>query len=287
MKTVSRNGRLIDDTTNQEKFLKLLYGTLIGRATLKFLTIPCLSKFAGFFLDSRPSSLLIDSFIKHNNITMSDYIPKRYKSFNDFFTRRIKPEKRPIDMSEKSLVSPADGRISVYKIRKHSVFSIKNTKYTLESILRNKELAKEYENGYFIIIRLSVDNYHRYCSSDNGKILEYHRIPGVLHTVNPIANDYFKIYKENSRTYSVIESENFGKLIQIEVGAILVGRIVNNRHHGTLKKGQEKGKFEYGGSTVILIAKDENVIIDNDLIVNTYAGYETMIKMGERIGFGK
>ena len=190
-------------------------------------------------------------------------------------------------MSEKSLISPADGRISVYKIRKHSVFSIKNTKYTLESILRSKELAKEYENGYFIIIRLAVDNYHRYCSTDNGKILEYHRIPGVLHTVNPIANDYFKIYKENSRTYSIIETENFGKLIQIEVGALLVGRIVNNRHHGTLKKGREKGKFEYGGSTVILIAKDENVIMDNDLIVNTYAGYETLVKMGERIGTGK
>lgn len=168
MKTVSRNGRLIENTTNQEKYLKLLYGTLIGRTALKVLTIPCLSKFAGFFLDSRPSSLLIDPFIRYNNINMSDYIPKRYKSFNDFFTRRIKPERRPIDLSEKSLISPADGRISVYKIRKHSIFSIKNTKYTLESILRNKELAKEFENGYFIIIRLAVDNYHRYCSADNG-----------------------------------------------------------------------------------------------------------------------
>ncbi len=109
MKTVSRNGRLIENTTNQEKYLKLLYGTLIGRAALKVLTIPCLSKSAGFFLDSRPSSLLIDPFIRHNNINMSDYIPKHYKSFNDFFTRRIKPERRPIDMSEKSLISPADG----------------------------------------------------------------------------------------------------------------------------------------------------------------------------------
>lgn len=287
MKTVSRNGRLIENTTNQEKYLKLLYSTLIGRTVLKVLTIPCISKSAGYFLDSRPSSLLIDPFIRHNNINMSDYIPKRYKSFNEFFTRRIRPERRPIDLSEKSLISPADGRISVYKIRKHSVFSIKNTKYTLESILRNKEFAKEYENGYFIIVRLAVDNYHRYCNADNGKILAYRRIPGVLHTVNPIANDYFKIYKENSRAYSVIETENFGRIIQMEVGALLVGRIVNYRQHGILKKGQEKGKFEYGGSTVILIARDENVIIDNDLIVNTYAGYETLVKMGERIGTGK
>ncbi len=287
MKTISRDGKLVYGTNNQDKLLKLLYGTLAGRIILKFLTIPCLSKLAGAFLDSKPSCILIDPFIKQNKINMSDYIPKRYTSYNDFFTRRIKPERRPVEMSVKSLISPADGRISVYKIRKQSVFRIKNTKYTLNSILRDEKLAKEFENGYFIIVRLSVDNYHRYCNVDNGKILEYRFIPGVLHTVNPIANDYYKIYKENSRVYSIINSENFGKLIQMEVGALMVGRIRNKRHSGYIKKGQEKGKFEFGGSTVILIVKNENIMIDNDLIVNTYAGYETMIKMGEHIGTGK
>ncbi len=287
MKTISRDGKVIYDENKQDRLLKLLYGTVVGRCVLKVLTIPCLSKIAGEFLDSKPSSILIDSFIKNNHIDMSDYVPKRYKSYNEFFTRRIKSDRRPIETSVNTLISPADGRVSIYKIREDSVFTIKNTNYTLQSILRDCKLAKEYKDGYFIIVRLAVDNYHRYCNVDNGKILEYHSIPGILHTVNPIANDYFKIYKENSRTYSVIETENFGKVIQMEVGALMVGRIVNHHHSGDLKKGQEKGKFEFGGSTVILVVKNQDVMIDNDLIVNTYAGYETMIKMGERIGVSK
>lgn len=284
MKSISRDGKTLFEENSQDQLLRLIYGSIAGRSLLKILTKPCLSKIAGKLLDSKPSSIFIDSFIKQNNIDMSEYILRRYTSYNDFFTRKIKSGMRPIDMSVNSLISPADGRISVYKIREDSVFNIKNTKYTLDSILQNKELANEYKNGYFIIIRLAVDNYHRYCHVDNGKIIDYQYINGVLHTVNPIANDYFKIYKENTRAYTIIDSENFGKIIQMEVGALMVGRIVNHQHSGYLNKGHEKGKFEFGGSTVVLVVKNDKVMIDNDLIVNTYAGFETMVKMGEHIG---
>lgn len=284
MKSISRDRTIIYPENLQDHAIRVLYGTTIFRAIMRFLAKSPISTYAGTFLDSSVSKCLIWPFIRLNHIDMQSYIPTRYKSFNDFFTRRIKPSARPINMNKSILVSPADGRVSVYKIKKNALFEIKHTKYSLESILQDQNLAKEYADGYFVIIRLSVDNYHRYCNIDNGKIIKYKQIPGVLHTVNPIANLYFKIYKENTRTYTILDTEQFGQVIQMEVGALLVGRIVNNQTSGTVLKGSEKGKFEYGGSTVVLVLKKDAVKIDKDLIVNTQRGYETHIKMGEQLG---
>ena len=105
---------------------------------------------------------------------------------------------------------------------------IKDTRYSLGELLEDDELAKEYMNGYWMIFRLTVDDYHRYSFIDDGKIIGNKYIKGRFHTVNPIANDYYPIYKQNSRSYTIIESKNFGKMIQMEVGAMMVGRIVNH-----------------------------------------------------------
>lgn len=284
MNYVTRNGKIIINQTNQDKLLEKIYGCIFGRCALKVITAPVISKFIGNVLDRKPSCILIDSFIKSNNIDMKQYIPKKYKSYNDFFTRKIKPELRPIINDKNILISPSDGKVSAYKITNNGSFTIKNTRYTIDTLLKSKKLSKEFYQGYCVIIRLTVDDYHRYCNVDNGKIISTRKINGKLHTVNPIANDYFKIYKENSREYCIIQSENFGKIIQMEVGALMVGKINNKIKSGTVKKGTEKGKFEFGGSTIVLLVKSENVDIDNDLIINTYAGYETIVKMGEQIG---
>uniref|UniRef100_UPI00163D6409 phosphatidylserine decarboxylase n=1 Tax=Klebsiella pneumoniae TaxID=573 RepID=UPI00163D6409 len=93
-------------------------------------------------------------------------------------------------------------------------------------LLRDEKLAADYANGYILIFRLTVDDYHRYCYVADGKKEETVSIPGVLHTVNPVANDYFPIYKENGREYSILHSEVFGDIVMLEVGALLVGKIV-------------------------------------------------------------
>lgn len=284
MQFVTRDSKIIDKPSSQDDLLKHIYGSVIGRTMLKIAVNPFISNIAGNFLSTRVSTLLIDSFIRSNHINMHDYIPTKYNSYNDFFTRKIKPEKRPIDNKNSNLISPSDGKVSVYEINEDSVFNVKNTMYTMDSILKNKKLAKEYINGYCVIIRLTVDDYHRYCNVDNGRIINNTKIQGVLHTVNPIANDYYKIYKENSREYTVVESNNFGQYIQMEVGALMVGKIVNNQTSGVIQKGTEKGRFEFGGSTIILFVKKDCVEIDRDLIINTKAGYETIVKMGEKIG---
>jgi phosphatidylserine decarboxylase len=284
MKSISRDGKTIYPENLQDHVIGILYGSVVFRAIMRFLAKSSISKCSGAFMDSKASTILIQPFIKLNHIDMQPYVRKKYTSFNDFFTRKIQPQARPIDSDDTNLISPADGRISVYKIKKNSFFQIKHTKYSLESILQDANLAKEYMGGYFVIVRLSVDNYHRYCNIDNGNILKYKEIPGVFHTVNPIANSYFKIYKENSRAYTVIDTEQFDKVIQMEVGALLVGRIVNEQTSGMVYRGSEKGKFEYGGSTVVLVLKKDAVKIDKDLIINTQRGYETHVKMGEHIG---
>jgi len=136
-----------------------------------------------------------------------------------------------------------------------------------------------------LVFRLCVDDYHRYSYVDNGYLGPVRRINGVYHTVNPVAieagND---IYKENTRELSVLHSENFGKILQIEVGALMVGRIVNNDEKCHVSRGQEKGRFEFGGSTVILAFAKDMVKIKDEIIKNSAEDFETIVKMGDVIG---
>lgn len=170
---------------------------------------------------------------------------------------------------------PIDLRTKIY---------IKHSVYTVVSMLQNYELAAEYVGGYCIVLRLSVDNYHRYCYVDAGVKGRNHPISGVLHTVNPAVLDHVKIYKENARSYCVIDTKNFGKIVQMEVGAMCVGRIKNYHHKTMVRRGQEKGRFEYGGSTIVLLIRRDYVAIDNDILRNSANGVETKVKLGERIG---
>lgn len=284
MKYKDRQGNLFEKTTGQDKFLRSLYTKKIGRAFIWVLTRPFITKIGGFYLSRRISKIHIKRFIKKQNINMDEYLPQEYKSYNDFFTRPIKLEYRPIEMRPNVLISPADGKVTAYKIGENTSFEIKNSRYTVESILRDKDLADEYRGGWCVIVRLTVDNYHRYCYVDNGTVLKSCYIKGIFHTVNPIAVEEKDVYKENSREYTVIQTENFGMVTQIEVGATMVGRIVNYPVTEPVRKGQEKGKFEFGGSTVVLLLQKDAVAIAEDIVQNTIEGCETLVKMGEPIG---
>ena len=157
--------------------------------------------------------------------------------------------------------------------------------YSVYSLLRDRKLAKRYHGGKALVFRLTVDDYHRYIYIDDGVKSNNRHINGFYHTVNPVANDVCPIYKENHREYTMIRSKNFGDMIQMEVGALMVGRITN--HHKKTKKvkrGAEKGYFEFGGSTIIVLLKKDAVVIDSDIIENTNKGFETRVLCGEKIG---
>lgn len=279
-----RQGKVMQSDTGQDRFLRVLYGTTAGRLLLKPLTMSWVSVLAGKFMDSPVSARLIPGFIKKNGIQMNDYEEAVFASYNAFFKRQIKKECRPVAGGTDALISPCDGKLSVYPITKKGNFFIKNTPYTVHSLLRSKCLADYYEGGTICIFRLTVDNYHRFCyPSDAKKSVNYH-IPGLFHTVNPIANDVYPVYKENTREYCLLKTKKFKTVTMMEVGALMVGRIVNYHGRRLVEKGREKGCFEFGGSTVILLLKKDAVNLDSAFLEHTKKGYETIVKMGEEIG---
>lgn len=284
MKYADRDGNVYEKASGQDKLLKFLYGHTIGRLLLKPLVLPAVSKAGGMLLSTRFSTRFIRPFVNKNHIDMSQYESQDYTSYNDFFTRRIRKEFRPVAGGETVLISPCDSKLSIYPINDASIFYIKHTGYTLKELLKSKKLADKYKGGYACIFRLTVDDYHRYCYVDNGIKSENICIPGVFHTVNPAANDVLPVYKENTREYSLLKSEHFKTVLMMEVGALLVGKITNYHGLGPVKRGQEKGRFEFGGSTVILLFQKEAVRFDKQLIENTGKGCETVVKMGECLG---
>ena len=290
MKYADRTGRIHGSDTLQDRYLRLLYGSLPGRLLLKPLVHPAISRIGGRLLDSPLSSALIGPFIRSCGISVRGCeIPPggSYRSFNAFFTRSLKEGARPFDMDPDVLCSPCDGLVSAYTISRSRHFSIKHTDYTLDQLLKDRKLASRYTGGTALVFRLTVSDYHRYAYIDDGKRSSYRRIPGVLHTVNPSAAASRPIYKENTREYTLIKSQNFGTVLMMEVGAMMVGKIMNHHKAYTsldVFRGQEKGYFAFGGSAVILLFEPGAIRTDSDILRNTALDIETKVRMGEPVG---
>ena len=285
MRYKDRAGNLIIKETKQDKFLRALYTNKVGRLLVRILITKPVTKISAFFLRLRFSTLFIKGFIKSNEIDMSQYEERKFTSYNDFFTRKIKAGLRPANPCSEVLISPCDGKATAYEIGADTKFMIKNTEYTVASLLKNESLAAQFRGGMCILLRLTVDDYHRYCYVDSGVKGRNVHIPGFLHTVNPVAAEHAPIYKENSREYTVIDTAHFGKMIHMEVGALVVGKFIN--YHGEAyhtKKGEEKGRFEFGVSTIVLLFQKDKVKISPDILLNSGDDCETIVKMGEEIG---
>lgn len=280
-----RSGNIHKKDALAEMPLRFMYTSVLGRAFLKVLGSKTCAIVVQSILDNPVSALFIDPFIKNNNISLKDYIPTKYSSFNDFFTREIRPDRRKLERGEDNLISPSDGKITVCKINANSRFKVKNSVYTVSSLLRDKKRAEEFRNGWFVLVRLSVDNYHHYIYPISGHQSKERGIKGFLHSVNPVVSDYVKVYKENSRNYCTITTGNGISVIQMEVGAMGVGKICNKfSGEADVVQGMKKGHFEFGGSSIILLLPENSYVPDKDLIENSADGFETLVKLGEKIG---
>ena len=264
--------------------LDFLYGTIIGRMILKILINPHISAFAGKILDSKASRILIKPFIYKNNISLNEYEDADYQSFNEFFTRKIKRDCRPVDTDPHHFVAPCDGYLSVYPIKEGMVIPVKQSRYTIAELLKNKELSKEFEGGTCMVFRLCVHHYHRYCYPDGAFKEDNFIINGVLHTVRPVALYKVPVFAENSREYTILHTDHFGDILQMEVGAMLVGRIDNYHKKGRVEKGMEKGRFLYGGSTIIILTQKDMVKIPDRIFEKTRRQKEVPVKQGQKIG---
>ena len=274
-----------DSCASQGKVLGLLYGTAPGRAALKLLTKPFVSKAAGYALEHPLSTVAIPPFVLKKHIKMDDFAEDKYRSFNAFFTRPVKPAARPVDRTPEALISPCDAKLTVVPVTDDLHFTVKGADYSLAAFLGCRHLAKHFQGGQLLIFRLTPDDYHRYCYPDDCKIGKTRCIAGELHTVNAVAAEHdVKVYHRNTRTVTMLTTAHFGHVLQIEVGAMLVGKIVNHPHGERVARGIEKGYFEFGGSTIVLVLEKDAAEIDAQILRNTANGAETIVKYGSRIG---
>lgn len=263
--------------------IRFAYGNPFGRFLAK--TVLCrkfVSELYAAWQRSGLSKGKVGKFMAQYHISTEDCTTQEFPNFNAFFTRQRKDYGNRT--AENELPAIADSKLTALPISAGCRFHIKGAPYTTEELVEDKALAAEYRGGLCLIFRLSPDDYHRYVYPDDGAQEPCRHIKGVLHTVNPIAAD-MKVYHRNKRTVQRLHTAHFGEVIQMEVGALLVGKIVNHEEGAAeFSKLQEKGYFAYGGSTVILLLKKDAVRIDEDILTYSAQGIETKVRLGERIG---
>ncbi|PYG87244.1 phosphatidylserine decarboxylase [Ruminiclostridium sufflavum DSM 19573] len=272
------------------RLLDLLYTSGAGRLGLELLVRRKIySALTGFFCDSAFSRRSIAGFAKSFSIDLEECEKKlqAYTSFNDFFARKLKSDARSFDRPQEELLSPGDGRLQAWeKIDCHNIIQIKGMSYSLSELLQSEELAKEFQGGTYMILRLCPVDYHRFHFFDSGVCSESRRVKGEYYSVNPVAlRKIPELFCRNKREYSIFSTDNFGEVLYVEVGATSVGSIIQTYIPGSrVKRGDEKGYFKFGGSTVLLFFKKDRIIIDKDITEQTNEGFETRISAGEAIG---
>lgn len=278
-----QSGQTFEETVLGERWIRWAYQDK-GSALLERLLFrsPLLSRLMGLYYDSPLSKGKIDRVIAELGIDRSEFAePARYASFNDFFIRRLKPEARPYSHDPKTLVSPADGRVLVFpRLDEGSFAPVKGHPFSVKKMLPPH--AERFAHGALAIVRLCPSDYHRYHFPCAGSITRYEDIAGALHSVNPLAlASGADVFGANKRSYTLIETEQAGTLCYMEVGAFGVGSIVNTKREGRVEKMEEKGYFKFGGSTVVLIFEPGRIKFCDDLVANSQAGRETLVKVGQ------
>lgn len=270
--------------------ISLLYGEgilsrLFSKLMLPLLAhLPFFSKFYGL-LQKRPSSQKkIQPFIEAYGIDSNEFLDSNFQSFNDFFIRKLKPACRPIVQDPNALAMPADGRYLVYPT--FQKFVVKGQEFSLYDFLQSRADSSRYAEGSMAIVRLCPSDYHRFHFPCDGTPTSARLINGPLYSVNPMAlRKRLAILAENKRMITEIDAEAFGTILYIEIGATAVGTIKQTfTPQKKVKKGEEKGYFEFGGSCIALFFEKGRVEFDADLIRNTQQELETRANFGESLG---
>jgi len=279
-----------------DAFIRFLYCSVMGQRIGGLLTNKYISKIYGSYQDLGLSHRKVKPFIEKFQIPIEDYEPgtrpsadprDTYKNFNEFFIRKFKRGKRPFVSDPSQLAAFSEARyVGFEAVEEKKTYPVKGNYLLAKDLIGNEQVAKIFEGGPLLIARLCPVDYHRYHYPDNGKVLDHFRVPGVYDSVNPLALRYKnQIFIKNERYVSILQTENFGRLAYIEVGAICVGKIVqSHRWNKPFSRGEEKGYFLFGGSTVIVLGEKGLWKPSEDILKNTAEGIETYVQLGDEIG---
>lgn len=273
-----------------ESFIRWSYTTHTGNLFINlFSKMPCISKTYGYLMDSPSSKKKIAPFIEQYQLNPNEFEKNvsQFTSFNDFFYRKLKPSARPIDPNPHHAVFPADGRhFGFQNISSINGVFLKGQTFDLPTLLASHPLAEKYKDGSLILSRLCPTDYHRFHFPSSGTPLPSNPINGPLHSVNPLAlRRNLKILSENRRQLTTIETDIFGPILMLEVGAICVGSIIQTfTPNQPIAKGTEKGFFRFGGSSTILLFEKNRIKLADDLIKQSLQNRELYAHIGDFLG---
>ena len=272
-----------------ESFLRWTYGHPLGAISLNaFVKRPFFSAWYGRRMSTAKSAARVAPFIVKYGLNPADFADASgsFRSFNEFFYRKLKPAARPVDLDETSVVFPADGRhLGFQRASEIGGVFVKGQKFDLTELLGDENLAAKYADGTLILSRLCPVDYHRFHFPVAGTPGETRLIDGPLFSVSPIAlRKRLSYLWTNKRTITPLQTENFGTVLLLEIGATCVGTIRQTFNPGhPVEKGAEKGYFAFGGSSTITIFEPGVVKLEHDLADHSSRQTELYAKVGTRM----
>ncbi len=283
-------GRVEEELVYGAAWMRWTYGNALGRLALEaFVKRHFFSRWYGWRMNRPGSRRKVQPFIRTYGLDVAEFAdaPGSFRTFNEFFSRHLKPSARPIDPEPKAVVFPADGRHFGFAdcSQMDGVF-VKGQRFDLPKLLGDAELAARYAQGTLVLSRLCPVDYHRFHFPLAGRTSGTKLINGPLYSVNPIALRRNLGYLwENRRTLTTLATEQFGTVLLLEVGATNVGSIVQTYKAGaTVAKGAEKGYFEFGGSSTLLLFEPGSVQLADDLLEQSGNQRELYARVGDRLG---
>lgn len=282
------SGQLEQETVFEAGSLQFLYADPLGQILERLLVSqPLFSRlYTRYKYPVQQHQQQIADFVARYGVDLSEAESTDFASFAAFFERRLKASARPIDPRPEHLVAVADARLLILNLQAGSLLPFKQHQLSLLEIVRNRALAQQFAQGVALVYRLAPMDYHRFCYPDAGSHGPHTHIRGRLHSVHPFSlRSGLAVFKENERQYTLLKTAHFGPVLQVDIGALLVGRIQQALPDGgNFAKGQEKGYFEWGGSTILQIFEPGRINWDPELLHWSTQGVETLVRYGSQIG---
>ncbi len=283
-------GRLRAEAIYGGRALRWAYATRLGRLCLEgAIKRRWFSRLYGRWADSRISAREIAPFLARFDVDPAEFLepPESFRTFNEFFHRRLRPEARPLAPGDDAAIFPADGRhLLVPDLSAASPIYAKGRRFDLPRLLGDAELAEAFRGGSAVLSRLCPTDYHRFHFPLGGECGRPRLIGGDLYSVSPVAlARSLRYLLENKRRVTEVRHPSMGRYLFLEIGATNVGSIVDTARPGNrVEKGDEKGYFRFGGSMVMTILPAGGFVPEADLAEQSAVGVELYARMGDRMG---